>query len=131
VSDEHLEVVRRLAEAINTGDVPPEILTDDFELKNATTAVTDATYHGYEGALQWRQDFFDVVDDAHYEITEVLAAQDDYVVIANHLAGRGSSSGVPVDLRWASVFWFREGKIARCAGFNSRRDALEAVGLSR
>jgi ketosteroid isomerase-like protein len=131
VSDEHVEIVRRLAESINTGDVPPEILTDDFELKNATTAVTDATYHGYEGALQWRQDFFDVVDDPHFEIIEVLAAADDYVVISNHLSGRGTSSGVPVDLRWASVFWFREGKIARCVGFNSRRGALAAVGLSR
>ena len=128
--DENVELVHRLAEAVNTGDVPREILTDDFELKNATTAVTDATYHGYEGALEWRRDFFDVVEDAHYEVDEILAAQHDYVVIANHLTGRGSSSGAPVDLRWASVFWFRDGQIARIAGFNSRRAALEAVGLS-
>ena len=130
MSEEHIELVRRLADAVNSGDLPRELLSDDFEVTNATTAVTDATYHGYEGGLKWRQDFFDVVDDAHYEIDEVLAAQDDYVVILNHLAGRGSSSGAPVDLRWASVFWFREGKIARIAGFNSRRAALDAVGLS-
>jgi ketosteroid isomerase-like protein len=130
VSEENIELVRRLAEAINTGDLPRDMVTEDFELKNATTAVTDATYHGYEGGLKWRQDMFDVVDDARYEVDEVLAAHDDYVVVANHLAGRGSSSGAPVDLRWASVFWFREGKIARVAGFNSRRAALEAVGLS-
>jgi ketosteroid isomerase-like protein len=86
VSDRNVDIVRRLADAIDTGDLPREILTDDFELKNATTAVTDATYHGYEGA--------------------------------------------PVDLRWASVFWFRDEKIARVAGFNSRRAALEAVGLA-
>ena len=85
---------------------------------------------GYEGALKWREDFFDVVEDAHYEIDEILAENDDYVVIANHLTGRGSSSDAPVDLRWASVFWFREGKIARVAGFNSRRAALEAVGMA-
>lgn len=130
MSKENVEVVRRLADSVDTGDLPPEILTEDFELKNATTAVTDATYHGYEGALKWRQDFFDVVEDAHYEIDEILAAADDYVVIANHLTGRGSSSGAPVDLRWASVFWFRDGKVARVAGFNSRRAALEAVGLA-
>jgi ketosteroid isomerase-like protein len=130
VSEEsNIELVRRMAEAINTGDLPREILTEDFELKNATTAVTDATYYGYEGGLEWRRDFFDVVDDARYEVDEILAAEDDYVVVANHLTGRGSSSGAPVDLRWASVFWFRDGKIARVAGFNSRRAALEAVGL--
>ena len=129
MSDAHVELVRRLAEAINTGEIPRDLLTDDFEAKNATTAVTDATYHGYEGALQWRADFFDVVDDAHFEIEEILAADADYVVIANHLSGRGASSGVPVELRWASVFWFRDGKIARGVGFNSRRAALEAVGV--
>lgn len=126
---EHVELVRRLGDAINTGDIPPDVLTEDFELKNATTAVTDATYHGHDGALQWRADFFDVVDDAHFEIEEIMAANDDYVVIANHLTGRGSSSGAPVDLRWASVFWFREGKICRVAGFNSKRAALQAVDL--
>lgn len=130
MSERNIEILRRLGDAIDTGDLPRELLTDDFELKNATTAVTDATYYGYEGALQWRQDFFDVVEDAHYEIDEILAQADDYVVIANHLTGRGASSGAPVDLRWASVFWFRDGKIARVAGFNSRRAALEAVGLA-
>lgn len=130
MSERNVEIVRRLAEAIDTGDLPREILTEDFELRNVTTAVTDATYHGYEGALKWREDFFDVVEDAHYEIDEILAENDDYVVIANHLTGRGSSSDAPVDLRWASVFWFREGKIARVAGFNSRRAALEAVGMA-
>jgi ketosteroid isomerase-like protein len=130
MSEAKLELVRRLADAVNSGDLPREILTDDFVLTNATTAVTDATYHGYEGALKWREDFFDVVDGAQYEIDEVLADDDDYLVIANHLTGRGSLSGAPVDLRWASAFWFREGKIARIAGFNNRRAALEAVGLT-
>ena len=97
MSAENVELVHRLAEAVNSGDLPRDVLTEDFELKNATTAVTDATYHGYEGALKWRQDMFDVVEDARYEVDEVLAANDDYVVIANHLAGRGSSSGAPGD----------------------------------
>jgi ketosteroid isomerase-like protein len=130
MSQENLELLRRMAAAINADDLPDGFVTEDFELSNATTAVTDATYHGYEGALQWRRDMFDVVDDARYEIDEILAAHDDYVVAANHLVGRGSSSGAPVDLRWVTAFWFRDGKLARVAGYNTRRAALEAVGLS-
>jgi ketosteroid isomerase-like protein len=129
-SEENVLAVRRLAAAVNEGPIPRELLADDFELKNATTAVTDATYRGYEGGLKWRDDLFDVVDDARYEIDEILAAGPDYVVVANHVAGRGSSSGVPVELRWASVFWLRKGQIARVAGFERRRDALRAVGLA-
>jgi ketosteroid isomerase-like protein len=125
--EDNVASVRRLIEAINQNDLPRDLITEDVELKNATTAVTDATYIGYEGGLKWRQDFFDVMEDATYNLDEVIAATDDYVVIANSLVGRGASSGVPVDMRWTSVFWFRDGKIYRAAGFNSRVDALAAA----
>ena len=36
----------------------------------------------------------------------------------------------PVDLRWATVFWFRGRQVARAVGYHTRRAALEAVGLS-
>ena len=126
--EENIELVRRMVEAIDSGDLPRELITDDFELKNATTAVADATYVGYEGGLQWRQDMFDVVENAHFSLDEVVATGPDYVVIANSLAGHGASSGVPVHMRWTSVFWFRHGKICRAAGFNTRAEALQAVG---
>lgn len=128
--EENVEVVRRLVEAINANDLPRDLMTEDVELKNATTAVTDATYVGYEGGLKWRRDFFDVMDDARYVLDEVLATGPDYVVIANSLVGKGSSSGAPVDMRWTSVFWFRDGRICRAAGFNRRAEALAAVGAS-
>ena len=131
MSQENVEMVQRLAEAINLGVWPPrDLLTADVEVVNATTAVTDATYIGYEGADQWRRDIFDVVDDARYVIDEVLATGPDYVVITNRVVGRGSSSGVPVELPWSSVFWFRDGRIARAVGYTRRREALAAVGLS-
>jgi hypothetical protein len=49
--EDNVRVVRRLVDAINTNDLPRELMTEDVELKNATTAVTDATYLGYEGGL--------------------------------------------------------------------------------
>jgi ketosteroid isomerase-like protein len=127
MSEENVAIARRLVEAINQDALPRDLLTPDCEIKNATTAVTEATYHGYEGALKWRSEFFDVVEDARFEIEEILATGPDFVAIANRIVGTGSSSGVPVELRWASVIWVREGKIARAVGFNSRRAALEAV----
>ena len=63
--EENVEVVHRLVEAINANDLPRDLMTEDVELKNATTAVTDATYTGYEGGLKWRRDFFDVLSLIH------------------------------------------------------------------
>jgi len=128
MSDEHVAIVRRLVDAINADDLPRDLIAPDFELRNATTAVTDATYFGYEGALKWRRDFFDVIDDGHFVVDEILASGHDYVMIANRVVGRGSTSGAPVELRWASILWFRDGRLSRGAGFESRREALEAVG---
>jgi len=122
-----MALLHRLVDAINADSVPRGLLTDDFELKNATTAVTDATYHGYDGALQWRRDLFDVVEEGRYVLDEILATGPDYVAFANSIVGRGRLSGAPVELRWASVLWFRDGRIARAEGYNSRRAALEAV----
>jgi ketosteroid isomerase-like protein len=129
MSRDNVEIVERVVEAVNTGELPRELVGPDFELTNATTAVTDATYVGYEGALKWRAELFDVVEDARYVLDEVIAAADDYVVIANRLVGRGASSGAPVNLRWTSVFWIRDGQVIRAVGFERRRDALEALGL--
>ena len=128
MSDDNVQIVRRLYEGVNANDLPRDLLTGDCELKNATTAVTDATYVGYEGALKWRRDMFDVVEDARFELDEVVATGPNHVVVANSFVGRGASSGVPVDMRWTSVFWIQDGKIVRAAGFNTRREALEAVG---
>jgi ketosteroid isomerase-like protein len=129
MSQENVEMMRRAVDAINADDIPRDMIAPDLEITNATTAVTDARYFGYEGALRWRRDLFDVIDDARLEIDEVLATGTDYVAIANRLIGRGSSSGAPVELRWASVFWFRDGRMTRGAGYPTRREALDAVGV--
>ena len=128
--ENNLKIARRLVDAINADAIPRDLFTPDFEIQNAVTAVTDATYIGYEGTLQWRRDLFDGVDDARFVADEVLDTGADYVVIANSLVGHGSSSGAPVQLRWASVLWFRHNKLCRTVGYNRRRHALEAVGLS-
>jgi len=128
VTVDHRQTIERLFATVNAGTDPGDLITDDCRLTNATTAVTDATYVGREGALKWRSDMFDVVEGPRYEMDEVLAEGSDYIVVANHIEGRGKSSGVPVDMRWTSVFWFSDdGRICRAAGFNRRSEALEAV----
>ena len=129
MSQENVELIRRLVDAVNANEVPPELVAPDFEITNATTAITDASYFGREGAFKWRFDLFEGVDNARYVLDEILATGPDYVVIANSLVGTGSSSGVPVELRWTTVFWCRDNRVSRAAGYNRPREALAAVGL--
>ena len=56
MSQENVKAVRQLAEAINLGGPPPsDLVAPTVEIVNATTAVTDGTYLGHEGADQWRR----------------------------------------------------------------------------
>ena len=130
MSQENIEVVRRLTEAIDSRVVPEDLLDPEIRLENVTTAVTNEVYTGYDGAQKWMDDLYDALDDdAGYETLEIIADGDDFVVAIVRFAGRGRVSGAPLELRYVSVTWIRDGKITHGAGYESREEALEAVGL--
>ena len=52
------------------------------------------------------------------------------VLTENRSQGHFRETGLPIDLRWASIFSVRNGKVVHAAGYLSAREALEAVGLS-
>jgi ketosteroid isomerase-like protein len=117
--------------AINAREIPEELLAPGFRLENTSTAVTDRTYYGAEGVLEWINDFFDAFEEgAQYETEEILADGEDFVVAVVRIVGRGARSGAPLVLRWVNVSWFAGGRGTRSVGYLSRREALEAVGLS-
>jgi len=134
VSQENLELYERTVAAVNARDLSDElaaeIIAPDYRIENAATAVTDKTYYGAAGVREWVRDMFEGMDeDSRYEIEEILADGEDYVVARVRLVGHGVRSGAPVTLRWVSVMWFEGGKATRGRGYLRRREALKAVGL--
>ena len=51
MSQGNVEIVYRYGAALNAREVPEGLLASDFVMVNATTAVTDKTYHGAAGVL--------------------------------------------------------------------------------
>jgi ketosteroid isomerase-like protein len=130
VSQENVELAYRYGEALNARQVPDGLLAPDFVMVNAETAVTDKTYAGVSGVIEWTQEIFEAFDAAaRFEIEEVVADSDEFVVTLNRISGVGARSGAPLLFRWAAVSWVRDGKLARVVGYLRRREALEAVGL--
>ena len=129
MSQENIELVYRLADALNAREVP-EFIAPDYRLENVTTAVTDKTYIGPDGWREWMRDLFAAfADGARFQIDEIVADGDDYAVVISSLVGRGTASNAPLHLRWVSAVWFRDGQMIGSTGFLKRREALEAVGL--
>jgi ketosteroid isomerase-like protein len=129
VSQENVELLRRLTDALAAGEIP-EFVAADHRLENVNTAVTDKTYIGPDGLREWRQDMFSAFGhDVRFQVDEVIADCDDYIVAATSLKGRGAASDAPLELRWVNAFWFLDGRLVRSGGFRHRREALKAVGL--
>ena len=130
MSREIIELYEQVGAAINAREVSDELVAPGFRLENISTAVTGKTYYGPERAREWISEFFEAFDEeSRFEIEEILADGDDFVVAKVRLVGHGAHSGAPLDLRHIGVTWFQDGKMTRWAGFAHRCEAFEALGL--
>ena len=87
------------------------------------------TYRGIDEVrgyfAKWEQ-AWEHWDWEHDEVSEV---GDDIVIARIHIWGRGRHSGIETDRRVWQLLAFRNGKVLRYRDFESREEALEAVGL--
>jgi hypothetical protein len=130
MSQENVEVVRGIYEAWNrSGGVPPlEWIDPEIEVQ-VPTGVIEGTYRGHAGISDMLERFWDAFEAHHIEIEEFIPAGED-VLLTVHYYARGRASGVEVDMRDWHLWTVRESKAVRWRIINTRREALEAVGLS-
>jgi ketosteroid isomerase-like protein len=134
VSQQNVDLFCRITEAAN---IPEEaesllapLLAPEYRIENIVTAVTDKTYYGTAGSLEWFDDLSEAfAAGARYELEKIIAEGDDFVVGRVAFVGTGARSGAPLRLRWIAVIWFHDGKATRSAGYANRHEALKAVGL--
>jgi len=128
-SEGNVQLHARAVAAMKAGEVPSEILAPGFYMRNCASSVSDYTYRGESGWRDWMEDLFEeFTGRPRYELEQIVAAGEDYVVAEYCIRGRSARSGKPLAFRWAGVTWFANGAVTRAAGYASRREALEAVG---
>jgi ketosteroid isomerase-like protein len=131
MSQENVQIVRSILDAWNRRDysaalalVAPDIRAEDYAFGGGL----DATYEGIPGLQKWMARFWGSFVDFHTQIEEYIPV-DDEVVLAAHHHGRGKASGVEVEMRNWHVVTVRNGKVVRYRIFQTKPEALEAVGL--
>ena len=129
MSEENVELVRRWAEALSRGELPLELSDPEIRLDNISEFPITGPYHGHEGFRRWWQDVAEAFDEVRFEIEELIDVDDERVLSVQRVVGRFRHTGIPIDNRWASLYWVREGKIARAVGYASQKRALQAAGL--
>ena len=133
MSQEQLANLRRGHEAFSRGDVAAimDVATSDVEW-GATGAFPglEAVYRGPEGVQAWVDTIRSVWEEFEVTLDEVVCDEADLLVVAELLRGRGVGSGVEVEMRVYSAYWFKGAKVRKRSAFSERSAALEAAGLS-
>ena len=124
----NIELQRRVVAAVNAREVPEEILAPGFWMENRASSVTDYTYHGAAGWRDWMNDIFEeFAPNARYQLDDILATGEDFVIAAFCIAGRSARSGEPLEFRWTGVTWFRDAHAIRAVGYANRGEAFAAA----
>ncbi len=132
MSQENVEVVRRLNEAFNSGDIE-RILTfihPDFEtsVPPEFSAEPD-TYRGHDGIRRYFDSFHDAMNEIRFH-QEGFREVGPSVVVSVRLTAKGRTTGIPVVQQLAQVWTVRDGKAVQVRNYASLPEALHAVGLT-
>ena len=130
MSEENVEVVRRIYEGWSRGDfsVGADLMAPEFEWHQYAEAVEPGSHRGAAigGAIS---KIFEIYDNFRVGPEEYIDAGDKVVVTAR-VQGTGKGSGVELNEAFAFVWTVEGGKLTELTLFRDRREALQAAGLS-
>jgi ketosteroid isomerase-like protein len=129
MSQENVEVVRAIYEGWLRGEAGFDKFDPEIAMFESTTLPGAASAVGIDAVRRYVESFARHWDAIRFEPSEYIDAGDRVVVVAR-LVGRGKMSGVDVERTWAYVWTVRGSKVLRMDGYESRGEALEAVGLT-
>ena len=128
MSQEHVEIVRRMYDAYLAGDLDralslfhPEVAAD-FSVRG-DTGPTEGRDALSETVAIWVTTW----DDYSEQIEEIRDLGDTVCVIATQ-RGRGKGSGVEIENRWGQLYTIENGLITSITMYASPEKALEAAG---
>jgi ketosteroid isomerase-like protein len=129
MSQENVEIVRRLGEAMNAGE-PDFSIFHPALVYHPRSDEPDPSAHigrdAFEGLLRGYLESF---SDLRFEVLEVIDAGD-RVVASTMIHGRGAASGASVEDAYVFVYRLRDGLVVEGWEFRTEQEALKAVGLA-
>ena len=133
MSQENVEVVRRLFEAFNRQDASAvaELWTPDGDWRPAFIGggqLEGAVFRGSEGMAELVAVQSETRESVHAEPVK-MRDLGDTVLVDVYLSAVGRGSGVPVDVVIWKVFKVLDGKLTSGTPYTSKERALKAVGL--
>jgi hypothetical protein len=132
VSQQNVELMRRLTDAFNAHDVEAFIALCDpqIEFQPAWTAVGGAVYQGHDGLRRWHRDLDDVWGGEIRLEPEAYFDLGEHTLMFYVLAGRGRQSGAEVAMQATGVGRWHDRLCVYFKAYMHREDALSDLGVS-
>jgi ketosteroid isomerase-like protein len=132
MSQENVEIARRMAEAFNRHDIEVFIscLDPSVEYHSVMTVPGGAAYHGHDGVRRYFGDFRDAWGDEFRAEPEAYFDLGERTLLFYVLRGRGQQSGAAVAMPGAQVCKWRDGLVVYAKAYVHREDALRDLGVS-
>ena len=129
MSESDLEIVRKLFDAWNEGDLEAVKLffADDVQWDEVGGRLDRPQSLGRETLHAGLESLFDTWQSYRLEPEELREVGERVLAIVREVA-RGRSSGLEVESRWGYVITVRDGRIARVAAYRDPRQAIAAIG---
>jgi uncharacterized protein len=129
MSQENVEVVREAWEAAERHDNAAIFPLYDVDVEiQGLHGLGDRVYRGLDGVREFWRDWSASWSESGSEVEEWIDAGDNVIAVM-HLWGRGRRSGAPVEAHQSHVWTVRGGKMLRLRVYDTRDEALKAVGL--
>jgi ketosteroid isomerase-like protein len=129
MSQENVEIVRRMYDAFDSGDVDAALAYfDSGVVVDASHRVDGRVGHGREELVAILGEWMGTWDEWQEEVEAIRDAGDRVVVISTQ-RGRGKGSGVEWENRFGMLYEIQGGKISRWTIYDDPHVALEVAGL--
>ena len=130
MSQENVEILRRLYDAFNRGDLDKLIESFSEEAQQVVT-VLGQTHHGRAAIRRSFEEYFEVVDRAYTEPVEFIE-EGEKIVVPVRLQGRLRHTGITDEMiptEMVHAFVIRDGQVVWNYICTSRDEAMKASPL--
>ena len=130
MSQANVEIVRQAWEAFDRHDNESVLRLYDPDVEIHVGFLGGEVYRGIEGVRDFFRDWLAAWNEYGSTVEEWIDAGDDVVAVIR-IWGRGRASGVAVEECQSHVWTLRDGKLWKLRRYETKADALKAVGLAR
>ena len=132
MSRENVEIVRRFLALLNEEelDVALSYVAPDAELDWSDSQAPDSgVYRGPDQWRKWLAGRSEELVDSRFDVRELVEVSPEKVLLVAYMRGRGRASGVEIRGLGAALCTVKDGRLAKLTLYQTRAEALEALGL--